>query len=203
MKRNIILLFLIFSSSFALFSQDTTAIQKSNPIVYVDINLSLAEGSSSGFLGGISLNYQLKDDLLTFRVQQLIRLRNEGLSIIIPIFTTIEQIDEYAFLYGKRHIYSNSSISYSGGISYLERRKLVEQIDVLSYDYDKTIGFPFEFSFKWFKPKRERYRIYAIVPVGKPTSFGRSFGFKLTGNISKTTFVGLGISYGFGWHKKY
>jgi hypothetical protein len=62
---------------------------------------------------------------------------------------------------------------------------------------------PIELNFKWFKSKKKRYRIYGIIPVGEPTSFGRNFGFKLVGNISKNSFVGLGIVYGFGIHKKY
>jgi len=57
---------------------------------------------------------------------------------------------------------------------------------------------------KWFKKEKKRFRAYyGLIPIGKPTSFGRSFGFKLYGNIGKLSYVGIGINYGFGWHKRY
>jgi hypothetical protein len=56
----------------------------------------------------------------------------------------------------------------------------------------------------FFKTKKERFRIfYGLIPVGEPTSFGRAFGFRLYANIAKNSYVGLGLTFGLGWHKIY
>ncbi len=54
-----------------------------------------------------------------------------------------------------------------------------------------------------FKGKKRQYRLYKIIPVGRKTSFGRNVGFKIIGNISKNSFIGVGINCGLGIHKKY
>ena len=65
------------------------------------------------------------------------------------------------------------------------------------------IGFPFEFNVKWFKNNKSKYKIYEIIPVGKETGLGNSIGFKLLGNISQHSFIGVGIVMGIGYHKEY
>lgn len=70
---------------------------------------------------------------------------------------------------------------------------------------ENSIGFPFEVNIKWFKNVKRRYRAYYwLIPLGhKKVAFGRSFGFKLVGNISKTNYFGLAFNFGLGTHKKY
>jgi hypothetical protein len=58
---------------------------------------------------------------------------------------------------------------------------------------------PLEFSIKWFKREQSPYRIYGIIPVGRPSGIGNSMGFTLIGNISQHSFIGFGI----GHHKEY
>jgi hypothetical protein len=205
MKKSVIVLFVFwFNYSVAQDSLKVVTASKSNPIVFLETFLGYAGGSSEGFVGNVSINYQRNKDLLTFRTIELTRLRYDGNVLIFPVYTEVESINEYAMLYGKRYISENFSYSFSGGASIINRKYFSERVEGINYfNYQDGFGFPFEFSIKWFNSQKERYRIYCIVPVGKPTSFSRSIGFKLIGNVSKTTFVGLGISYGFGWHKKY
>lgn len=205
MKKSVIVLFVFwFNYSVAQDSLKVVTASKSNPIVFLETFLGYAGGSSEGFVGNVSINYQRNKDLLTFRITELTRHRYDGNVLIFPVYTEVESINEYALLYGKRYVSDNFSYSFSGGASIINRKYFSERVDNINYfNYQEGFGFPFEFSIKWFNSQKERYRIYCIVPVGKPTSFSRSIGFKLIGNVSKTTFVGLGISYGFGWHKKY
>ena len=177
--------------------------EKTNPILFTEVYFGPAFGSSEGFASGINLNYQTKDNVFTLRHTNVIELKSEFF-FLFPIFKTIEETDEFALLYGRRKIYGNHSFSYSAGVAYVKHKELISEVnDVLLYDTQQGIGFPFEVNIKWFNAKKERYRIYFLIPVGQPTSFSRSIGFKLFGNISKTSFVGLGINYGFGWHKNY
>jgi hypothetical protein len=177
--------------------------EKTNPILFTEYYFGPAFGSSEGFSNGVNLNYQTKSNLFTLRYTNVVELKAEFI-IIFPIFETIEQTDEFALLYGKRKIYGNHSFSYSAGVSYVKHKEFVsEENDVRNYDIQDGVGLPFEMNIKWFNAKKERYRIYFLIPVGQPTSFSRSIGFKLYGNISKSSFIGLGINYGFGWHKNY
>ena len=200
MKKKLLFMSIAFILGISCWSQF-----KTNPVVYAEIFGGYSGGSSSGWTGGVELNYQVKNNLLTGRYIGLTNLKHTSNLFIIPIYIDIENINEYALLYGKRYIYNNHSISFSSGVSYVDRNFLVNtDYNNPVYEYQKSIGFPFEFDIKWFKRKRERFRIvYGLIPVGKPTSFGRSIGFKFYGDISKTTFVGLGITLGLGWHKKY
>ncbi len=197
-KKIIIFVIFLFATNFS-FGQD-----KTNPIVFSEIFGGFSGGSSEGWTGGFTVNYQFKDNLITGRYTGLSHLRYEGSFFIFPVYTQIEQIDEYAIMYGRRHIYEDHSFSYSAGISTVDRNNLVENEGENDYYKNEfNLGLPFEVNIKWFNKEKERYRIYCLIPVGKPIAFSRSFGFKLIGNISKTTFIGLGISYGLGWHKTY
>ncbi len=177
--------------------------EKSNPILFSEAYLGPAFGKASGFSIGMGLNYQLNANLLSVRYTAVTKNDTDWL-FIFPVIKTLEQTDEFALLYGRRHIYGNHSFSYSSGISYVKNKELIsEENDVYIYDTQQGVGLPFEVNIKWFNAKKERYRIYFLIPVGQPTSFSRSIGFKLYGNISKNSFIGLGVNYGFGWHKNY
>jgi hypothetical protein len=45
--------------------------------------------------------------------------------------------------------------------------------------------------------------IYGILPVGKPTGLGQGVGIKAFGNISRNSYLGLALSCGIGYFKKY
>ncbi|HEX8269362.1 MAG TPA: hypothetical protein VF581_05680 [Flavobacterium sp.] len=182
------------------------AAQKTNPVIFAEIYGGFAAGSSSGWTGGFDLNYQYKKDLLTVRYLRLTGLRSDPIVIgfaAFPSYKRIDEIHEYAILYGKRYIRDNKSYSCSVGIAKMNREFLKLQ-DGLYVEYaGKYIGVPFECNVKWFKPEKKRIRLYGILPVGKPTAIGASFGFKFFGTISKTSYVGAGISLGYGYHKQY
>ena len=196
-KRN------IFTAFILLIIVNCWSQGKTNPILFSEYYFGPAFGSSEGFAGGANLNYQIKDDVFTLRYTNIVELK-WNFFFIIPIFETIEQTDEFALLYGRRKIYKDHSFSYSAGVAYVKHKELISEVnDIRNYESHDGVGLPFEVNVKWFNATKERYRIYYLVPIGQPTSFSRSIGFKLFGNISKTSFVGLGINYGFGWHKNY
>ena len=199
MIKKILLFGLLFLLKINCWSQDQT-----NPVLYAELFGGYSIGSSSGWTGGIELNYQIHNSLITGRYVGLTELKHVG-NFIFPYYIHIDKINELALLYGKRHTYGNHTISYSAGLSYVNREFIINNdYKYPSYDNQQSIGIPFEADIKWFKRKKERFRVvYGLVPIGKPTGFGRSIGFKLYGDISKTTFVGLGITFGLGWHKKY
>lgn len=178
---------------------------KTNPIVYSEMFGGYSLGSSEGWTGGLNINYQTKNNLITGRYLGLTKLKHIGDFFIFPAYVTVESINEFAVLYGKRFVHKGHSLSYSAGIAYIDREFMINHdYNNIVYDNQQSVGFPFEINIKWFKSKKERFRVmYGLIPIGKPTSFGRSIGFKFYGDISKTTFVGLGLTYGLGWHKNY
>lgn len=164
---------------------------------------------SGGILVGGELNYQYKKNLFSIRYLENSQLESDVVLLTpvtaFPILREKHLNKETALLYGKRWIYGGSSLSISGGLSL--NTYLSNLTDENNRNYrisDNYLGFPFEVNFKWFKSEKQKYRIfYGIIPVGKPTAFGRNFGFKLIGNISRNSFIGLGLVYGLGIHKKY
>lgn len=210
MKKLVVLL----CFSLQMFGQETTEIDSlstTNPILFAEI-FGGGGGSNNGgvWLWGLNLNYQFnKKDVLTARYSGLAVGKRENVMLgpfaAIPVFVRRESQEEFALLYGKRWIDGNFSVTISTGISYVERDYYQETEDYYEKLREDYFGVPFEVSIKWFKSKKSRFRAYyGIIPIGKKkVSFGRSFGFKFTGNIAKTTYLGFGISYGFGWHKKY
>lgn len=185
---------------------------KQNPIVFGEIYGGIG-GSTDGsflFFGG-NINYGFNNtDLISLRFTGFGTQKRENLIIAYvayPLFVRKNYTYEYAFLYGKRFVYKNKSFSISSGVSIN---------DVYTYDHSESeniyyknnhinIGIPIELNIKWFKKEKKPFRAYyGVIPTGKRNvSFGRSVGFKLIGNFSKTQYLGLGITYGLGWHKKY
>jgi hypothetical protein len=175
---------------------------KQNPIAFADINLGYAIGSAKGFSAGVSFYYQKEKQLFTFRILQNVNI--EKVDLLFGIFPTnidSKTLNEYSFLYGKRFIDTDRSYHFSAGISY-NTFKYIKKDIVLN---DKVfIGFPIEMGMHFFNAKKEKFRVlYGLIPLGKPTSFARSYGFKLYANIAKKSYIGLGISIGLGWHKIY
>ena len=180
-------------------------IKKSNPIIYLEESLGGAFGSAGGFGLGLGLNYQAKQHLFTIRYVGTSRIRISIAAPIvpIPILKVKNSLEEVALLYGLRFIDGGEGYSFSLGASwndyyqYFDRRGNVDQKN------DTYFGVPFEANMKWFKGKKERFRIYGLIPVGKPTALGGSIGFKLFGNVSRHSYAGIGLSFGIGYHKVY
>jgi len=175
--------------------------EKSNSIFFADLGLGYSNGTLNGLTGVLSLNYQKKNNLFTFRHLEIIKYDNIDFFIIIPYNVETRRIREYAVLYGKRYIEDGTSYHFSGGFSYNTYQQRKENDIIASESF---IGFPIEAGISWFKDKKERFRIlYGLIPVGKPTSFGRAIGFKLYANIARRSYVGIGVTFGLGWHKVY
>ncbi|MFA9191967.1 hypothetical protein AAGV28_11370 [Flavobacterium sp. FZUC8N2.13] len=199
-KTTLIILF------FCMAIFETHAQEKTNPIIYFDGNFGFAGGNSSGFMIGGSLNYQKKENLFTLRTTQFSNSKLSYVSPFLPIpyLDTKEIITEYGILAGKRYIHTNKAWSFSVGLASIKREiKKVDENNNYYFDSSHALGFPFQIDINWFKRNKEPYRIYGVIPVTKNTSFGNSVGFKFIGNVSKTTFIGLGISLGIGYHKEY
>lgn len=195
---------LIFVIGFLIGIKSFAQEGKSNPIVFGEMMIGYSNGSSKGITGGAILNYQKNKNLFSYRFLEITESRKNGSFFGIPNYVKVEEINEHALMYGKRIIEDNLSYSYSAGIAYVDREYLIDVTDgVLKYENTQSIGFPFEFNIKWFNAKKESYRIYELIPVGNPTSFANSIGFKFYGNVSKTSFVGIGVTFGLGWHKNY
>lgn len=175
--------------------------KKPNPIIFADIGLGITNGYLRGLTGTFSLNYQTKNNLFTFKSLELVQKDSVDFFIIFPVNIELSKINEYSFLYGKRYIEDGYSYHFSGGVSY-NIYKQIKNDTVLSRE--SFWGFPLEFGISWFKSKKKKIGLlYGLIPVGKPTSFGRSIGFKLHVNIAKKTYVGLALNYSLGWHKVY
>lgn len=189
----------ILSSTIAQEKQDYIKV-KENPIVFGDFLVGYSNTGKSAVTGGFSINYQSKNDLFTFRTSQTISIDKIEWFLIVPISVVSNTTTEYAALYGKRYIEDGFSYHFSGGISY----NINEDVNGDIKTSNTFAGFPLEIGMSLFKSKKERFRVfYGLIPVGKPTSFGRSIGFKLYANIAKKTYVGLGLTFGLGWHKIY
>ena len=180
--------------------------QKENPIVFADASFGYTNGYLKGISVAASFNYQKNNNLYTFRASATYDYRDVDFISFIPNSGTNRTIEEYGLLYGKRYVEDGFSYHFSGGFSY----NVYVEIDREHIFYDVTkvrnsyFGFPVEIGFSWFKPKKEKFRVlYGLIPVGNPTSFGRSFGVKLYASLAEKTYIGIGLSLGFGWHKKY
>lgn len=210
------LLFFILST-FTVLSQitnDSIVKKKTNPIIYGDMFFgpSLNKNSGTVFIGA-SMNYQNKSNLFTIRYIENLEIATKWV-FIFPTFINKSRNQETALLFGQRFIEGNQSLSFSGGISYNQYEEYNYNTDtyflsnvptdIISSYSENFIGFPFEAEIRWFNAKKQRYRIvYALIPIGEPTSFCRSIGFKLVGNISKQSYIGIGLTFGLGWHKEY
>ncbi|QTD39228.1 hypothetical protein JL193_08330 [Polaribacter batillariae] len=198
MKNITFLLFLmIFSSVNAQENLDYLN-TKNNPIIYMGMNLGFTSGELGEFNASFDLNYQHKNNLFTFKYSTILDVENIRSLYFVPIPNLKLETKEYSLLYGKRYIKDKFSYHFSGGISYSSTndKNLNE-----TFNY---IGFPLEIGVNWFKPKKKKFSVlFGLIPVGKPTGFGRSFGVKLYANIAKKSYVGLGLNFSLGWHKKY
>jgi hypothetical protein len=187
------------------FGQDS--LKKTNPVIYFGTSFSLPL-TQSGVQLNLDLNYQVRSSLYTLRFVGA-GYFDVGTVALSPInyFPTISGkggLEEYGVLYGRRFIHGGHAFSFSAGASFNDRTGYVAGINNQPQHYESYyVGLPFEMNVLWFKPVKRRYRVYRIFPVGKPTAFGDSFGFKLAGNVSEHSYISLGIVFGMGNHKEY
>jgi len=205
MKQLITLPGFIFLFSLSLFGQDS--LKKTNPIIFGDIGFGIPVSGIDGIQFNSSLNYQYKKSLFTLRIVavQSFTVAAAELTPItfFPYFKDAGHLTEESILYGWRFAQDGHSYSISAGISDNDRvivyytNKIKHQLE---YRY---AGLPFEMNVLWFKARKQKYHLYYLIPVGKPTAFGHSFGFKLSGNISQHSYMSLGMVFGLGLHKEY
>jgi hypothetical protein len=185
-----------FSFIFSQEKQDSLR-GKTNPIFFTGMNLGYITGGLKGLHASFDINYQSKNNLITFKYATITDLKI-GILFFVPFPEINSVTEQFSLLFGKRYVVDGFSYHFSGGISYNNShdRKIDKR--------HKYFGFPIEIGTHWFHSKKKRFRVlYGLIPVGKPTGFGRSFGIKLHANIAKKSYVGLGLNFGLGWYKKY
>lgn len=195
-----ILVFILGLSTFKSFCQDSIRL---NPVIYGDGVVSAAFGRTNGIGYGISGNYQLKKTMIAVRYNGSADIDLDIVSLILPIpaIRRTELHSEIALMAGRSFVNYGHFFSVTAGLSY-NQFKVYE--DYVYPDYHtKYVGIPFDLNIKWFKNSKEQYRIYGLIPVGQPTGLGNSLGLKLYGNISKRSYIALGVTGGIGYHKKY
>jgi hypothetical protein len=202
--------FLLFSAALFLFllngyGQDSL---KRNPIIYGELGGGFAIGGIGGLEGNFNLNYQVKKSLFTLRILGVADLAVSPVETspftYLPGLENTGSLTEYGALYGWRFIDGGHSFSFSAGASLTDRTFIYRMSNHQKVQIEsKFIGLPFEANVLWFKSHKSRYRLYHIIPIGKPTGFGSSIGFKLAGNVSQHSYLTLGLVLGLGYHKQY
>lgn len=205
--KKILFLLLFCSISTTLFGQENIdRYTKTNHIFYGEAALGFGSiynsDESAGALNvSFGFNYQHEKSLYTIRYNHLADL-TIGFVFIFPVEIRSVRINEFAALYGRRWLFDGSSISLSGGLSLNHYKSNIAGRQVFENIHE--IGLPLEFNIRFFKKKKRRYRAYyGLIPVGKPTAFGRGVGLKLSGNIAKRGFISFGLTYSLGTHKYY
>jgi len=184
-------------------SQDSTL--KSNPIVFTEAFFGFSGGRAGGWGLGFEQSYQVRNNLFSVRFVGSAKLDFEGfISPFVPIpdIELTATADEFSILYGYRKIVDGNSFSISGGLS-RNKYTFYGNNGNNIYKRDYYIGFPFELNYQIFKREKKRIYIYGILPIGKPTGLGQGIGIKAFGNISRNSYLGLALSYGIGYYKKY
>lgn len=179
---------------------------RQNPIVYLEASFGGAWGKGGGLAAIPTLNLQTGRSLFTTRYTGTTRLHATIAHplVPIPIVEQVSSLDEVGLLYGWRAIEGGMGYSFSVGVSYNSFWENWKDAAGQQLERRSTYaGVPFEANILWFKNRKEPFKIYGLIPVGPPTGFGGSIGFKLFGSLSQHPYAGLGLTYGLGWHKKY
>ena len=177
--------------------QNDSISKSSNLILFAEANFGYSYFSKDAFHSGLSLNFQKGNDLLTFRFLQNDHIQKIEWFLIFPLSDEREQYTEYSVLYGKRFIKDDHAYHFSGGLSY---NRLESNFGNL-VSKSSFFGFPIGVGIHWFPSDKERFRLFGLIPVGKPTRFARSTGIKLNANIAKTSYIGVAFTLGLGFHK--
>lgn len=106
MKKSILILFVFFTNY--IFAQDSLKVavpEKSNQIIFFEYYGGFGGGNSSGVVYGTSLNYQMKRELITFRLGGFSGFSSRAAEfapiLFFPVFVRSEKIVDYSLLYGK------------------------------------------------------------------------------------------------------
>ena len=197
MKSSLLILHLLICST--LFSQ------KENPIAFFDVSIGGAIGQLDGLMINSSVNYQTKHHLFTLRGNYLLEVQAGFINdvLLIPVPERTIAAYEIGGLYGYRKEMNSFSYHIAAGVSYNHIKESLQN-DVLVFK-ENLIGVPYEIGFKLYKKKRRPLYLASFIPVevGPPTALSRSIGLKIIGNLAKRSYIGLGISWGFGFHKVY
>lgn len=187
-------------------AQDTLQVApKSNPIIYTGINIGSGIAGLKGLLLGGEINYQAKAGLFTARLNGMLNFEVDQIPFVpFPLVHDHGYMREIALLYGLRHIKNGRSLSISAGVSQVMQVAKYKDEDGQRLQVKRNyVGLPFELNILWFKSDKQRWRLFHLIPIGKPTGFGSSYGFKLSGNVSKNSYLALGAVVGLGYHKHY
>ncbi|WP_264535152.1 hypothetical protein [Flavobacterium sp. N1736] len=198
-----IIFVLALSNSISGQQTDGELHKKPNPIIYAELFGGFSQMNHFGFSSGAELNYQYKKSLFSLRYANATGYISNDINPFFPVpsYYISEDNSEYALLYGRRWMSDRRSVSISAGISCnnldSRRRFVDEEAETYGYNqnYETFYGVPFEVNYKWFYKKKRSKLIYnALIP---------SIGAKLFGNISKNSYIGVGLSIGFGFSKEY
>lgn len=210
MKQLLLLPVLFLLTCPLLNGQTDSSGLRHNPILFFETYFGSAGSDQiNGLAVGANINYQQQDKIYTLRFAGIYDFTPpSGIGqprLLIDLPQVYKSMNEVSLLYGKRWIWPGHSLSLSAGIAenFFWRYRSDSTGNYNWFQSDIT-GVAFEANIKWFKKKKRPYHVYyGLIPVGRPTALGRSYGFKFFGNISKSWYAGLAISVGFGWHKKY
>lgn len=202
MKSFIILLVLFLT--FESFSQKNDS--KNNNIFFYEISSGGSFGDGGGGNAAFSINYQTKEHLFTYKYSGTFKIDPESRFLIafIPfayIFLPLK-LEERALLYGKRYLRNEVSYSFSAGISYTDYHDEFVDYDRAT-ETGRFIGFPFEINARRFNREKSKLKLIGIIPIGKSNGFGMAGGIKLFGSLSKKSYIGIGLTMGFGYYKNY
>lgn len=195
--RKIVVLFALFLFLGKIYAQE----KKGNiPIIHVEMGLGIFKyGPENGSVSfSAAINYQKNKNLFSFRKRFLANSPLVG-DYNDPIL--VYETDDFALLYGRRIIQGGVSYSFLGGLSWIYSKE--EKIAERGYDNISYKGLSLEFNVKKFKAKKRRSRFLGVFPYGNPNSFSLSSGLKLFGNISKKSYIGIGLNFGMGYYKHY
>lgn len=192
---------MIFSSIIRAQKEKDTLINSRNSVFYIDAFFGISKIGSLDI--GFSLNYQKADNLFMFRrIYNTVWHDFEAGPDFTDTSQVIDYLSEHAILYGKRYMKEEYSYRFLLGISYNKAKYRLKNLPFSSKDY--YIGLPFEFGIKQFKEKKKPFfRLGDRLSFGKPTAFGTSVGIKIYGNLSKESYIGIGLDFGFGFFKYY
>jgi hypothetical protein len=163
--------------------------EKHHPVLYVDGGFGYTFAGLRGIEGSYSLNYGYKHNLFTFRGLGTASYEDNPKDIfrLFPDQPT-GSMSQYALLYGWRITgLPGHAFSLSAGISADSRRLYsYDNTNQQTHTVENYAGLPFEANYQWFTRR-----------------FGVSFGIKLTGDISKHDFIGIGVDMGLGFHNSH
>ena len=155
-----------------------------HPTLYLDFCFGESFGIN-GLQGNYSLNYQYERSLFTFRsigIETFASKDEDPIYFIVP--KASGSLTQYALLYGWRFTNNRShGFSFSAGISTNDRFYYYDATNQRVHIEQYYAGVPFEANYEWYTRR-----------------FGVSGGFKLSGDISRHSFVGIGVDMGLGFH---